>query len=161
MTKQIPLTRGQVALVDEADYDWLNQWKWCAHYDVQFDRWVAVRAGRKEDDSHLVYMHRQITAAKKGQQVDHINRDPLDNRRSNLRICSQSENQRNRATHKNNKSGYKGVRWVESMRKWRVNIGKDGRHIHLGYYDNIIMAARAYNAAAVEHFGEFARLNEL
>jgi len=91
--KQIPLTQGQVALVDNTDYDWLNQWKWCA----QRTRGVfyAVRnSPRKNGKKHQIFMHREILGLryKDGQEGDHRNHNTLDNQRENLRVCIHSQN---------------------------------------------------------------------
>lgn len=92
-------------------------------------------------------------------QVDHINNNSLDNRKCNLRACTQTENARNRDKQKNNKSGYKGVS-VHGDR-YRVKIHPNGKTIELGIYDDKKEAAKAYNAAAIKYFGEFAFLNKL
>jgi hypothetical protein len=102
-------------------------------------------------------MARHIMGAKSGEVVDHINGNTLDNRRSNLRIATIKENVRNRTTIGKGNSRFKGVRFCG----WKASIGVDNKVIHLGYFTTEEEAARAYNAAAIKHFGEFARLNEL
>jgi hypothetical protein len=92
-------------------------------------------------------------------QVDHKFGDTLDNRKENLRICDNSQNQANKLTNKNNVSGYKGVSWYEQLKKWVVHIGYNNKQIHLGYFKNKIDAAKAYNEAALKYHGEFAKLN--
>lgn len=91
--------------------------------------------------------------------VDHINGDTLDNRRSNLRLCTVSGNNHNRMKSKNNTSGYKGVSWLKQNQKWRAYIKVNSKDKHLGCYLDKEDAARAYDKAAKEYFGEFARLN--
>lgn len=91
--------------------------------------------------------------------IDHINGDGLDCRKVNLRPCNHAENMRNRARHKNNKSGYKGVYWREFCGKFAGQITCNGKREHLGYFTDKILAARAYDDAAKRLFGEFARLN--
>ena len=91
--------------------------------------------------------------------VDHINGNPLDNRKSNLRICTNAENQRNRGVNKNNTSGYKGVCWAKQNKKWKARIKHNGKLIHLGYYKDKEEAARAYDKKAKELHGEYAYLN--
>ena len=95
----------------------------------------------------------------KGMVIDHINHNGLDNRRENLRICTNAENQRNRGKQKNNTSGYKGVDWRKDHKKWRARINKDNKTIHIGYYNIIEEAARAYDAKAKELHGKYAQLN--
>ena len=100
-----------------------------------------------------------IGKPKKGFVTDHINGDGLDNRRGNLRICTQVENRSNSTRNKNNTSGYKGVMWRKKARKWVVKICVNYRLIHLGYFDDIKEAAKAYNDAAIKYHKKFARLN--
>jgi AP2 domain-containing protein/HNH endonuclease len=108
-----------------------------------------------------VPLHRLIMNAPADKEVDHINGDTLDNRRCNLRICSHKENLRNQKLPKNSKSGYKGVTWYKRIKKWRSHIRLNKKQIHLGYFDDIKLAANAYNEAAIKYFGEFAKLNDL
>jgi hypothetical protein len=90
--------------------------------------------------------------------IDHINGLKNDNRLQNLRACSHSENLRNRGRQSNNKSGYKGVSWNNSKRKWIAQIMVDKKLVHIGYFQNSIQAANAYILAAIKHHGEFANL---
>jgi len=154
MSKTIPLTRGKVAIVDDEDYEWLNQWKWCCS-----DRMYAVRGKIHGDKLSHLSMHRVILSAKEGDITDHINRDKLDNRRSNLRLCTPAESARNQNLRKDNKSGYKGVHWHPVDKKWCAKICVHGKRTFLGNYDQVEDAARAYDQAAIELHGEFARLN--
>ena len=152
--KEIQLTQGKVALVDDADYDALSAVKWCSKKDGHTTYAISSIEGR------TVLIHRLITAAPQGVEVDHINGDGLDNRRDNLRLCSRKENQRNRRVQAHS-SQYKGVTWHTSHGKWRSQITIDGRNKHLGYFTAEIDAAHAYDEASVKYFGEFARGNEL
>jgi len=152
--KVIELTQYKFALVDDADYDALAAVKWCAN--TQPHTTYAVRGS----EGRTVQMHRLITAAPKGVQVDHINGDGLDNRRDNLRLCTHAENQRNQRVQAHS-SKYKGVSWDTRDGKWRSQITIDGRKKNLGYFTDEIAAGRAYDEAAVKAFGEFARENEL
>jgi len=97
--------------------------------------------------------------ANSGEVVDHINHNLLDNRRQNLRICTPSENKRNRVLAKNNSSGYKGVNWSKGANKWRTQISINGKQKHLGLFNNILLAAEAYDSAAQKYYGEFAYTN--
>lgn len=104
-------------------------------------------------------MHRLLTNAPKGSQVDHINGDKLDNRKINLRVCTHSQNQINRGKQKNNTSGFKGVYPQKQSKKYRAKISVNGKEYHLGYFDCPIEAAKAYNAATLNYHEEFAKLN--
>jgi len=157
--KQIQLTRGKFALVDDEDYDRLvamGKWHVCAGY--------ASKAGKKSQGQQgmCIYMHRFIMSAQKGVEIDHINGDRLDNRKCNLRLCSHLENLKNQPTaRKNNTSGFKGVCWNKVLNKWQSNIMLNGKSTHLGVFMCKIEAAKAYNAAAVQFHGEFANINQL
>lgn len=148
--KKIPLTQGKFALVDNADFEFLNQWKWYCEKDY------AARQIKKNGKNIVLYMHRVILSAKKGQFCDHINGARNDNRRENLRLCLHAENMRNSKIQINNKSGFKGVSYNKKAKKWKAYIG---RAIYLGFFSCKEDAARAYNEAALKRFGEFARLN--
>lgn len=155
--KTIELTQGKVAIVDDCDYERLvamGSWYFHLGYAVRKERLPNGKG-------HNVRMHRSILDAQDGIHVDHINGDKLDNRRSNLRLCTHVENLRNQRVHRDSRSGIKGANWRRDRRKWQAKIMVDCRTIHLGYYSNPADASAAYDAAAIEHFGEFARLNNL
>jgi len=161
MVKEIPLTQGKVALVDDEDYERVNQHKWYARFN--HGNWYAERgqwdyAIKKVKD---IKMHRLIISAPKDVQVDHINGDGLDNQRCNLRIVTQSQNQRNmkKRTKRKYTSIYKGVCFDKERRKWVVSIYIDNKCRKIGRFKNEIDAARAYDEAAKKYFGEYARLN--
>jgi hypothetical protein len=150
--KEIPLSSGIRALVDDDDYEWLSKTKWSDD-----GHGYAIRKVKGKNTTEK--MHRLIMNAKPGEQVDHINGIPYDNRKCNLRIVSNSENSKNRTRpYSTNKSGYKGVA-VYRDGKWTAQITVNYRKIHLGVFDCKHEATRAYNAAAIEYFGEFAHLN--
>ncbi len=155
MTREVPLTQGKVALVDVADFERVAAHKWSAQF--QDGQWRAVRvvAERK------IHMSRFILDASVGQLVDHANGDALDNRRSNLRICTASQNNQNSRRRGDNTSGFKGVTHRASLprRPWVAKVHVDGRQIFVGYFATAEEAARAYDRAAIAHYGEFARLN--
>ena len=161
--KTIPLTQGKEALVDDCDYDYLMQWKWhfvrTAHSRTGYAA-SKQRTGRKQ---HAVYMHRLVaeqnglpTASK---QIDHADGDGLNNSRSNLRLATTSQNQANLRRRRDNTSGFKGVSWSRRAGKFQACIMVAGHQHHLRYFDDPRDAARAYNEAAMKHFGEFACLN--
>jgi hypothetical protein len=152
--KEINLSRGKITIVDDADFDYLNQWRWKLS-----STGYAVRAYMVNGKTTRVRMHRLITNADKTKEVDHINGNSLDNRRSNLRTCSHAENNQNKGKQSNNTSGYKGVMWDKGTGRWRAKIAKDGKDIHVGRFDDLVEAAKAYDMAALEVHGEFASLN--
>lgn len=160
--KYITLTQNKQAVVDDADYEWLNQWKWYYHstgYAMRMEHTPMVKGKRT---SKLVRMHRQIMEFPDGKEVDHEDLNGLNNQRSNLRIASHQQNMFNRRKQSNNKSGFIGVSWSKVMNKWYACIDLGHRKSKsLGFYDTPKEAALAYNIAAKELRGEFARLNEL
>ena len=107
----------------------------------------------------IIYLHRLIMGARPYQEVDHVNRNPLDNRCCNLRFCTKKQNGSNRGKNKNNKHQYKGTWFCETVGRWRAAITVDYKLIHLGYFNTKEEAALAYNIAAQKYFGEFACLN--
>jgi HNH endonuclease len=157
--KTIPLTKDQVALVDDADFEYLSQYSWRAAWNPNTSSFYAVRGHQ------IVCMHRELLLGlKTGRdvQVDHKNHDTLDNRRENLRLVTNSQNMQNKRKRASGSSKYKGVVWRKKKRTWwaRINIG-GGRNVSLGTYKDETLAARAYDRAAVQHFGEFACTNEM
>lgn len=158
MSKLIPLTQGKSAIVDDQDFEWLSQWKWCAHKDK--NKWYAMRGVYTKGKVISVQMHRLILAAPQGREVDHWDGDGLNNQRHNLRLATQHENQRNRKNpNSNNTSGYKGVSWHKKDEKWVAQIIADGKHLNLGRFNTPEDAARAYDKAARNYYKEFASLN--
>ena len=156
--REIPLTQGKVALVDEADYEWLSQWKWCARYCPRRKSFYVARADRSTGKYVNVQIHRVIMNLPQGdkRQVDHINHDPLDNRRENLRVCTAAENCRNRRKRSDVTSGYKGVSFDKESGRWKATIRPNGILINLGRFVTPEDAHSAYCSAAAEHFGDFA-----
>jgi len=156
---EIPLTQGQVALIDDEDYELVSQYKWCARWNHNTKSYYAVTNIRKSDGTRTtLQMHRLIMDAKKGEEVDHINHDTLDNRKSELRLCTRSENGRNRGAQENNTSGYKGVYWHKPMGKWCAAIKLKGKRIYLGYFQTPEEAHSAYCKAAQELHGDFLKI---
>lgn len=156
MTRKIPLTQGQHALVDDADYERVSQHKW---HIKRYSGGLAYATGRPNGGERKVLMHRFILNPPDGFEVDHINGDGLDNRRANLRVCSHAENQKNVKKPTTNTSGYKGVAWSKHHLRWKAEIRANGKRIHLGTFDTAEEAAAAYDTAAKQMHGEFARTN--
>lgn len=154
--KQIPLTRGQFALVDDSDFEWLNQYKWIAHLG-SFGKFYVLRRPGPRGNRETIRMHRLICGATEGEQVDHKNGDTLDNRRSNLRSCSAAQNGWNRCVQRNNTSGFKGVTWHKRISMWQARIRIFSRRVHLGYFLTASAAGQAYKIAARKYHGKFAR----
>lgn len=115
---------------------------------------------RKGGVRKTVWLHRIIALCPKGKEVDHVNNNPLDNRRINLRVCTQAQNLQNRGKRRVGTAKYKGAYWNKLMRKWHAQI-YHGKKIHLGFFDNPEEAALAYNDAAIKYHGEFANLNNV
>lgn len=157
MVVEIPLTKGYVASVDDADAEYLGQYKWYARVSpgvLCAARYVKSEGG--EEGQHVL-MHRLLLDAPKDLEVDHINRNSLDNRRCNLRLATRSQNEANKPPKRDRR--FKGVYWRKDNHLWRALIRVHGRLYSLGQFTTEIDAARAYDAAAVEAFGEFAFLN--
>lgn len=150
--KKIKLTQDKYALVDNQDYDFLNQWKW--HFNSGYAMRREYLKGGKGKSVYLL-MHRVIMNTPRGLETDHINMDKLDNRRQNLRVCTRSQNGTNKNIQSNNTSGYKGVTWRKDRNKWKALIA--GKSI--GIFSSKTEAAKAYDGKARELYGEFAKLN--
>lgn len=162
MTKEIPLTKGMFALVDDDDFSRVNEYKWCAHQDG--GRWYSFRYFSKDGQRTFMSLHRFIIGTPVGMETDHINGNGLDNRKCNVRICTRNQNQANKSKSWGKHSKYKGVSYAknrQSPKRWFAQIVSNNKHYHCGYYLTEIEAAKAYNENAIKFFGEFARLNEV
>lgn len=149
--RRIPLTQGKFSIVDDEDFEEMSKFKWCLSGDKRYAAgWVGGR---------MTYMHRVLTGNDKTKKTDHINRNGLDNRRSNLRLVTNSQNSMNRNSGSNNTSGYKGVTWDKTHNKWKAYIRIDGRQKNLGFFSNKSDSVLAYDKAAKKYFGEFAKTN--
>ena len=154
--KKIVLDQGMEAIVDDQDFDYINQWKWIA-FKNRYHYYAVRRIYQKGNKSKRILMHRVILDNPR--HIDHINRNGLDNRRSNLRPVECGQNQMNQVKTRTHTSIYKGVCWLSRTSKWRSSIGFKNKSYHIGYYKSELDAAKAYDKKAAELFGEFACLN--
>jgi len=157
--KEIPLTQGQVAIVDDDDFEAVSSLKWFAHKQTKVKTYYAERNIRFPDGSRKpLAMHVYLMGPPPGYMVDHIDGNGLNNsRESNLRICLCSQNQGNARIRKDCSSGVKGVTFRKRENKWYARIQVNQKRMVLGRYDTIDAAAKAYADAAFKYFGEFAR----
>jgi hypothetical protein len=146
--RTIPLTRGHVAIVDDADFESLSEFRWRSS-----GRYAVCQDGRRR----VIHMHRLISQPPEGLCVDHINGNGFDNRRSNLRNCTLAENVRN--SRSTGCTGFKGVVYVRSTHKYRAYLAMAGRTYNSACFATAIGAALAYDAMARAHHGAFAGLN--
>jgi hypothetical protein len=153
--KEIPLTQGKVALVDDADYEWLGKMKWYAFRNGKGRIYYAAR----KKLGRVVFMHRDIMGVAGKIEIDHRDSNGLNNQRHNLRVCTHSENMKNIKKYKPSTSGYKGVNFDKKVGRFRARIRVNLKLISLGYFDDPAEAARVYDKAARQYFGEFANTN--
>ncbi len=162
--KQIPLTQGKFALVDDDMFEELGKFKWYAKKYKGDDYYAARTVNVRREDGKMsattILMHREIIGASRPEQlVDHVNHFTLDNRVKNLRIATHSQNGKNRRSAKNSTSRFLGVTFSNCRNKWIAQIKIDGKNRHIGSFDSEIQAALKYNEAAKIHHGDFANLN--
>lgn len=156
--KLIPLSQGLFTKVDDDDYDWLMQWKWCATKSGNtYYAKRSKRTGGSWSVKKSIFLHAEIVKPSKGNVCDHINRDGLDNQRHNLRECTPKENAYNKRPYGYSK--YLGVSYEKDRNKWRGNICHDGKKIRSPRFKTEIEAAIWYNIQAKELHKEFANLN--
>lgn len=147
---KIPLTQGQFAIVDDWAFEFLSRWKWCVQH--------GYAARRLRGTSTIVMMHRQILGASApGMNIDHINRDKLDNRFQNLRLVSPARNAQN--SGRVGACGYRGVRKCKKDVSFIARIKISGKETYLGSFKTAVLAAKAYDRAALAHYGGNARVN--
>ena len=125
--KKIKLNHGKYALVDDEDFEYVNQWRW----------FITLNGYAARHPKGMVYMHSLLNKTPKGFHTDHINRNKLDNRRVNLRTTTSSQNLHNSKKYTNNTSGHRGVYWYERYKKWEVYINIKGKRIYLGRFPGI------------------------
>lgn len=155
--ERIQLSNGGFAKVDSDDFEWLSKytWRWIKPRNIYY---VVTGIWIKKQSVHS-RMHRFIMNANKGDIVDHVNGNGLDNRKKNLRIVTNAQNCQNQAPQVNKSSKYKGVSWFKKNRKWISYIGSREKRTYLGSFSSEIDAALAYDKKAKELFGCYARLN--
>jgi len=155
--KEIQLTKGYVTIVDDDDFDALSKFKWHVKEQrqdyIRALRMLRITGGRRK----TIYIHQCILTAPAGMVVDHIDGNPLNNQKSNLRICTRAENCWNKRRAKNNTSGFRGVTRKGDLFHARIMVKR--RSISAGTFKTPEQAARSYDRAAIIHHGEFARLN--
>ena len=155
--KEIKLTKGRVALVDDEDFEKLNQYKWQAI--LSCSNWYAIRAFQSNGKQKRILMHREIMNALPGVIIDHKFSDGLDNRKENLRPCTPQQNGFNKKypNKRNSKLGVRGVFWKSTTKKFQATIGFNRNTLILGYFTVLADADQAYRVAELKYFGEFAR----
>lgn len=149
--REVPLTQGKSALVDDQDYPAVSKHKW---WLGPRGRYACRQVGRR-----TIYMHCDILDKPDGMEIDHINNDTLDNRRENLRICDHKTNRANSKLSSNNTSGYKGVVYSKRYGNWSAKLKINGKAVHLGTFDSPESAAKAYDNYALKVWGEYANPN--
>lgn len=155
---EVVSANGVTFQVDEADLPLLEGRSWRVYsFSKRTGRhWYVVS---QKEGGKALFLHRHITGAATGHEVDHLNGDGLDNRRTNLRIVSHALNLANQRPQSGRSSRFKGVSWDREKGRWHAYIKVGGRRRHLGYFHDERIAATAYNAAAIEAWGEHARPN--
>jgi len=157
--KKILLSQGKYALVDDEDYEYLNQWNWCI---MKGDKktFYAFRKDYSEGTPKGILMHRTVMKTPDNEQVDHRDHNGLNNQKINLRNCTHKQNHGNQAPCLKKISKYKGVSCFEGRKKpWFAQITKEGKRFYKGSFEKEIDAAYVYDEMAKELFGEFAWLN--
>lgn len=160
----VPLTQGYEAVIDADDAEIVGRYNWHAAPDKSGNVYAGTAYPHEDGKWRKVPLHRFLLRAPKGRPVDHEDGDGLNCRRYNLRVATPKENQGNKRMCKHNTSGFKGVRlaaWARGKNKYRANIVVSHKTTHLGYFATPQSAAKAYDAAAIEYFGEFAKTNAM
>lgn len=148
--KTIKLTRGQETMVDDEDFEYLNQWKWFARKNL-----YVFYAVRHKDDK-AIFMHRVLMNTPKGMLTDHVDGNGLNNQKSNLRVCTPSQNECNKALQKNNTTGFKGVHKYKNRYLAQIHFG--GKRLHLGSFVKPEDAYKVYCEASKIYHKEFSRV---
>jgi hypothetical protein len=165
----VKLGKDKMAIIDDEDWPKLERYNWYTSYTAQGKPYVKATYFVRHNDpvdpdkghTKSVLMHRIIMGLEKGdtRKVDHIDHNTFDNRKSNLRVCSNTDNAKNSVIGERNTSGFKGVSWSTRDEKWEAYITVDKKKINLGKYEDIYEAADVYDDAALKYFGEYALTN--
>lgn len=159
-TIELDLTQNQTCLIDACDYDLVKDYRWYYRKPKKANSGYVLTSIPNNGKRKTLQIHRLImNCTDRKMQIDHINHNGTDNRRSNLRICTNQENIMNTSKHKDNTSNYKGVSFHKQANKYRAEITFNKKRIHLGLFEDVISAAHAYDNKALELYGEFANLN--
>jgi hypothetical protein len=150
--KKIKLTKNKFAIVDDEDFVFLNQWKWCYNENGYATRGTHKKINGKRISINYS-MHRQVNNTPEGFDTDHINQNKLDNRKSNLRTVTHQQNSFNYSPTKNNTSGCRGISWFKRDKKWLTQITLNGKTVHLGYFNKIKDAILARHNAELQYYG--------
>jgi hypothetical protein len=153
--KEIKLSQGKVALVDDEDFELLNKLKWCYGSRGYAVKTTHYRDSTNKRHTSMLWMHRVVATTPAGMFTDHINGDKLDNRRENLRIVTQEQNAWNTKTPRHNTTGIKGIYWRAN--RWEAAISKDSKKVHLGRFASRYDAEKAYENAALKLRGKYVR----
>jgi hypothetical protein len=159
VSKEIELTQGQVAIVDDEDFERAKGYNWCAMWRPKENAFWAHAYVQKGEERIWMSLQRFILGDPKGWDVCFRTDNPLDCRRNNLCVATRQEVAQKQRISRKNRSGFKGVSWDAQTNRWRADIGTDGKTRNLGRFNDLIDAALAYDEAARALFGEYARLN--
>lgn len=153
----VPLTQGYEAVIDAADVHLVEGCSW--HVQVRDHTVYVIRNDYSTGKQRTIRMHRVLMGKPEGFEVDHIDGDGLNNRRSNLRVATKAQNQHNQRLARHNTSGFKGVGWHKRVGKWAARITLQGKMRHLGYFGTPEEASAAYASASKNLHGEFGRVS--
>lgn len=163
--REILTRKNEVILVDDDDYEKLSKFTWYISKGGKnhggYGYAISSQRNESTGKQYKLSMHREIMNAKKGEIVDHINGNKLDNRKENLRIVTPYQNSLNVKKKDGASSQYKGVAFSKDMNLWKSSIRVKGKGVHIGYFSNEVACALAYNEYAIKHFGEYAKINNI